>query len=571
MIGPDAVQRWNDGGTPGLKTVARLAHEVGRSALAAEAERSIERFAGGRFHVACVGQFKRGKSTLLNALIGEPILPTGVVPVTSVVTVLRFGTKRTARVRFTDGAERAIPIDSLAAYVSEEQNPENEKQVDAVEVFAPATLLESGMCLVDTPGVGSVFAGGSRATRAFVPQIDAALVVLGADPPISGEELALVEEVAGQVDTLILVLSKADRLSEAERHEAARFTTRVLETRLGRSLDPIVQVSPAERLAGHGPARDWDLLVGRLTDLARHEGTELVKAAEERTLGLLAGRLLRGIDEQLGALRRPLEETEHRFEELRQSTADLDRALQDLRYLLTAEQDRVSRSLTQGRARFLPRALAEALAELQTAARGLPDTSPAEFRERLLEVARDIARRRLDRWLEEQQPVAERDYREAAQRFVDLANAFLLSRFESARALGLDQLPPPVGAESGLRVGGHLFYTDLLHLTTSSPLTWLLDVMRPRSRALAHATVYLERLLTSNSSRIQNDLIQRVAESRQQLEVDIRSRLSEALEVVGQALERARQRNDEGREAVRAEIERLEALQRAAEELARGR
>jgi predicted GTPase len=69
VIGPDAVQRWNDGATPGLKTVARLAHEVGLSALAGEAERSIERIAGGRFHVACVGQFKRGKSTLLNALI----------------------------------------------------------------------------------------------------------------------------------------------------------------------------------------------------------------------------------------------------------------------------------------------------------------------------------------------------------------------------------------------------------------------------------------------------------------------------------------------------------------------
>ncbi|HEV8439562.1 MAG TPA: dynamin family protein [Methylomirabilota bacterium] len=566
---PDAVH-WSDGGTPGLETVARLAHEVGLATLAAEAERSMERIAGGRFYVACVGQFKRGKSTLLNALIAEPILPTGVVPVTSVVTVLRFGTERTARVRFTDGAERTTPVDSLAAYVSEEQNPENEKQVDAVEVFVPATLLESGMCLVDTPGVGSVFAGGSRATRAFVPQIDAALVVLGADPPISGEELALVEEVAGQIEALIVVLSKADRLSDTERHEAERFTARVLETRLGCPLDPILQVSPTERLAGHGPARDWDLLVGRLADLARHAGAGLVKAAEERTIGLLAGRLLRGIDEQLGALRRPLEETERRLDELRRSTADLDRALEDLRYLLTAEQDRVSRSLTQERARFLPKALGEALLELQAAARALGDKPASDPREAMIEAARDIARRHLDRWLEEQQPVTERQYRDAAQPFVDLANGFLAS-FQAAREFGLDQLPPAVSGESGLRVGRHLFYTELLHLTTASWLSWMLDVMRPRTRALKHAMEYLERLLWSNSSRIQNDLIERVAESRRQLETEIRARLGEALEVAERALERARQRHNEGREAASSEIERLEALRREAEELGRAR
>jgi GTP-binding protein EngB required for normal cell division len=558
------------GGASALERVAGLAHEAGLSSLAAEAERCAERIAAGRFYVACVGQFKRGKSTLLNALTGESILPTGVVPVTSVITVLRFGAERSARVRFTNGQQDTIPVDSLAAYVSEEQNPDNEKEVDAVEVFLPSTLLETGMCLVDTPGVGSVFAGASHATRAFVPHVDAVLVVLGADPPISGEELALVEEVAGHVAALIVVLSKADRLSEAERREAARFTTRVIQARLNRSLDPILEVSAAERLAGRGPARDWDQLVGRLTDLAHHAGTGLVKAAEERTLGLLAGRLRRGIDEQLAALRRPLDETQRRLDTLRASTADLDRALDDLRYLLTAEQERVSRSLTQERARFLPRALGEALVELEAASRALADKPAGSVREEMIEAARDIARRHLDRWLEERQPVTERQYREASQRFVDLANGFL-ARFEAAREFGLDELPPTLGAEGGFRVGGHLFYTELLHLATGSWLGWMLDVARPRRRALKDATEYLERLLWSNSSRIQNDLIERVAESRRQLETDIRSRLTEALEAAERALGRARERHTEGQAAVRSEIERLEALQRETEELARAR
>jgi putative ribosome biogenesis GTPase RsgA len=236
--------------TADLHRVADLAARAGLPSLATEAERTAERIADGRFYVACVGQFKRGKSTLLNALIGEPILPTGVVPVTSVVTVLRYGAERGARIRLARADWQPIPIGALAAYVSEEQNPENEKGIEAVEVFVPAKLLDSGLCLVDTPGIGSVFSSGTEATRAFVPHIDAALIVLGADPPISGDEVALLEVVAERVQTLIFVLSKADRLSESDRMEAARFAQRVIEQRLRRSAGPILQVSGLERLSG---------------------------------------------------------------------------------------------------------------------------------------------------------------------------------------------------------------------------------------------------------------------------------------------------------------------------------
>src|SRR5690606_31127597 len=146
--------------------------------------------------------FKRGKSTLLNALVGEPVLPVGVVPVTAAVTILRQGEEHGAQVRFADGRTQAVPIPGLAAYVAEDQNPGNVKGVRAVEVFLPSPLLSHGMSLVDTPGLGSVFSSNTAVTREFIPHIDAALVVLGADPPISGEELELVETVSRQVSQL---------------------------------------------------------------------------------------------------------------------------------------------------------------------------------------------------------------------------------------------------------------------------------------------------------------------------------------------------------------------------------
>ena len=67
------------------------------------------------------------------------------------------------------------------------------------------------MCFVDTPGLGLVFTGNTATTQAFIPPCDAALVVVGADPPIGGEELTLVESIGTQVQDLILVINKADR------------------------------------------------------------------------------------------------------------------------------------------------------------------------------------------------------------------------------------------------------------------------------------------------------------------------------------------------------------------------
>src|ERR1700690_1874608 len=101
----------------GLRDLAGLASEAGSSRIASEAAAVSERIAEGRFYVACVGQFKRGKSSLLNALGGHEVLPVGVLPVTSVVTVLRWGERLAARARFSEGSWRNVRPEDLAAYV----------------------------------------------------------------------------------------------------------------------------------------------------------------------------------------------------------------------------------------------------------------------------------------------------------------------------------------------------------------------------------------------------------------------------------------------------------------------
>ena len=91
-----------------LLRLANLAQELGAEPVAEEARELAVRVSEGRFYVACIGQFKRGKSTLLNALVGHEVVPTGFVSVTAVPTVIRFGGEPHARVRMRDGAWRDI-------------------------------------------------------------------------------------------------------------------------------------------------------------------------------------------------------------------------------------------------------------------------------------------------------------------------------------------------------------------------------------------------------------------------------------------------------------------------------
>ena len=263
-------------GATQLFRLSELAEELGANPIAHEARELGSRISEGRFYVACVGQFKRGKWTLINALIGQPVLPVGFIPVTAVPTVIRFGEQARARVRDRNGSWKEINVSELEQYVSEQFNPENKKEVDGVEVFVPSRLLSSGMCIVDTPGLGSVFTANTAATHAFIPHVDAALVVVGADPPLAGEELVLVEAVAKRVNDLILILNKADRTTEAEKAAAVSFTRQLLEKRLHRSMGPVFEVSAAERMENRGPERDWRELVATLQRLVDESGSQLV-------------------------------------------------------------------------------------------------------------------------------------------------------------------------------------------------------------------------------------------------------------------------------------------------------
>lgn len=548
-----------------LLRIAILAEKLNIQQVARDARSGAERIAEGRFYVACVGQFKRGKSTLLNALVGERILPSAVIPVTAVPTVLRFGERREARVRIREGEWAGIDLADVEDYVTEARNPENGKGVTALEVFIPSPLLYAGMCLVDTPGLGSVFAGNAAATQEFVPQIDAAIAVIGADPPIGGDELSLVESVAQNVPDILFVLNKADRVTAHERKAAVEFAREVLEKRIHRPVPTIFEVSALERLNGNGCSRDWPQLMESLEKLTRRSGKQLVHDAAGRLVRRFSDRLLGVVGEERNAFTRPFEDSEKRIVQLREVGSQAERSLIDLGFLLSGEQQRLSKMFADRREGFLKSIRATAQAELDTLIKRLPRIRGPRYRRSVMEAAQSVARRFTLPWLDVEQKNAENAYREITQRFTHLANDFL-AKARNLEHAETGHLPTELEATQAFRArSGFRFYeyVNLAHPT--SPLRYLTDLAL--SMVFGHSLIaiaayeFLDRLLETNSERVRNDLENRVMESRRGLEAEIRAMLGELIAVAEGALAHARTAHAAGAATVEMSMARLATVE----------
>lgn len=552
-------------GASRLLRLGRLAQELGTEPVAEKARELAARVSEGRFYVACVGQFKRGKSTLLNALVGHEVVPTGFIPVTAVPTVIRFGDRPHARVRMRDGSWQDVAMSDLKEYVTEELNPENRKAVDGAEVFVPSPLLSSGMCFVDTPGLGSVFTGNTATTQAFIPHIDAALVVVGADPPIAGEELTLVEAVGKQVQDLILIINKADRTSDPERAAAIKFTREILGKRLHRPMGEVFEVSAAERMENRGPLRDWEKLLASLHHLVKDSGRNLVRAACDRGLQRLSEQLLAIISEDRDALQRPIEESERRIELMRETINEAERSMRELNFLFMAEQQRISDLFVERHKRFFHSAWTESEKEFDEELLSVPLGFGPHYRRRVMRLAQEVSRRRVMPWLRPEQEEGERQYSAVALRFVEMGNNFL-RKLAGAGLSELTRMPHALDPEKGLRVRSKFIFEDFIGTAQPpSPLRWLADIFLPlvggRKLITKDAREFLEHLLEVNSSRVQNDVLNRIQESRERLEVEIRKLLHEVSRIAEQALDRARKVKEEGAPAVQSAIERLNRIE----------
>lgn len=256
--------------------------------LVPRARRFAERLETGRFHVSILGEFKRGKSTLINALVGGEVLPMGVVPVTAIQTEVHGG-QFGARVDFLDGTRMPIGLDELREYVTETANPENKREVERVEVSVPAPLLTSGLVLVDTPGIGSIHRHNTDAAHAALLDTDGAILVLAADAPLSDAERELLRSLTGREARVFVVVNKADHLDGPDLEEVRRFVRQGVEHELGRDAQvwcvaarPVLEAIRSGEAPGRS-AGEFTAFANALADFVEHElvGERLMSAQRE--------------------------------------------------------------------------------------------------------------------------------------------------------------------------------------------------------------------------------------------------------------------------------------------------
>jgi len=186
--------------------------------------------------VAVLGQFKAGKSSFLNSLLGQNVLPVGAIPVTTAITRLQYGERERAVVQHFNGKKTEIPLADIVEFTSEAGNPGNEKNVAIVDIELPSLQKYPGVRLVDTPGLGSIFKYHEATSESWLPAVGTALLAVSSDRPLSQHDLDLIRELTSHTPNIILLLTKADLLSKEQQEEVIAFFSQTLQRELHRTL-----------------------------------------------------------------------------------------------------------------------------------------------------------------------------------------------------------------------------------------------------------------------------------------------------------------------------------------------
>jgi hypothetical protein len=202
--------------------VYKFAHGHGAADVCRQLQNVASRMSG-EATIAVIGERSRGKSSLINALLGDgDLLPVDYdVTTNAYISVRRLppGEQEPfALVHFLQPRREPlrIPVRTLREYASEDGNPDNEKGVRAVEVFHPHPLISEGIRFLDTPGVGGLIGAHGDIALEAVAMADAVLMVLDATQPISVSEIKFLERAAERSGPVVFALAKSDLATGAE-------------------------------------------------------------------------------------------------------------------------------------------------------------------------------------------------------------------------------------------------------------------------------------------------------------------------------------------------------------------
>ena len=491
-----------------------------------------------RFHIAVVGEFKRGKSTLLNALLGRPLLPTGVLPLTSVATEVVHGPAG-ATVIGLDGTRTDVTLDEIADYGTEAGNPDNRRNVDRVTVRAPVPLLATGLVVVDTPGIGSVHAHNTDVAYAEYEQSDAAVVVLAADAPLSDAERSILQMFHERGMRTFVVVNRCDHLRSDELAQVWAF--------VGEQVDgPIWMVSARAALhaeaAGSnggdaGEFGEFAAAVRRFVD------DELVAARDTATrnqLDRIAAELTERLQLELAAAALDAEDLTSRVDAFERAAEVERESFAADQLLLNRRFDELCGSVGGHLERFVTGAFHRRVGEVRAAADG---SAVRGMEDRLGRLTESIVAEEATRALAAESARAEQAWSELASWF----RGRLDERVTSIRATASGVFDVHLGPLQGPPLEAvHGRFTLHFHHETSvtEPVDHLARAMLPgpirRRRATRRALERLHQLLDRNAGRVRYELVQQLETARRGFERAAESELDAVIASITRGAERGR-------------------------------
>ena len=361
-----------------LSDLAELADAAGMGSTARDVRgERLSKLEDERFSLVVLGEFNHGKSTFINALLGQPLLPTGITPTTAVLAHLRHGPQLSAQIVRQSGTRSPLDPKQLADWLTVEGQgataaAEASARGDAgdplayVEITVPAAFLEQGVTVVDTPGVNDINEQRADITYGYIPRADAALFLLDAGQILSASERQFLEEriLRSSRDRLVFVVTKADLLDGEELAEALAFARKHLDRLVPGA--PMFAVSAKKALAG-------DAAAGRMQPLQEH--LRLTLGSERRRLiydhaladaGRVAGFLRQSLAMRRRSLELPVADLQERVgraqDRLRAGNQALDEAADTIRAETAGLKARVRQDLaefTEELATALPEQIAQ--------------------------------------------------------------------------------------------------------------------------------------------------------------------------------------------------------------------
>jgi GTP-binding protein EngB required for normal cell division len=291
------------------------------------------------YNVLVVGEAKRGKSSFINALIARPILPTDVDIATSQVFRIAQSEHEAYRIRFEDGSQQEIHAADLPRYGSQvvadvEGTPRLDQLIRWIEVDMPMQFLPRGVNMLDTPGLGALYAAHAQITQRFVPHADAVIFVLDSGQPIIQPELEFVERILGVTRNIFFIQTKIDQHDQDHWQNIQRRNQEILAERFKDRLADVRvwPVSSSHLLTAAQTGDDDYLQISGQQELVTALQTLLFRVAgwsrsaeailiaghyHGTSLKTLAGRLasFEGSDEKRAELQRQVTQRKRQFDE----------------------------------------------------------------------------------------------------------------------------------------------------------------------------------------------------------------------------------------------------------------